>query len=768
MLALVAAACCCAVARAQVIPHIPDFGNLGGNGVCVDHWLGLPGPPPPPPAKTASRFDGADDYVHINRGLGVHCDLTIDTWVKFEVIAGEHPIMNEDGWDLGDLHYQIYNGEFGFDVNGNGDYTYKWQPQPQQWYYITAMYSCSDHLYNLWVDWGTTAHETFDPAQLAAPLLGARWPMITLDSPRLGSWHNGDMQARAMQGSLAMFRVWGYQHHPAASNAVDVCPPPGTSGLVAMYVFDSDQTTHNEGGLGTATPGGANTAGTYQGLAFTPFDFSAVQESLYVLVDNDPNPIVVTFTQPLEDVHAAIAALNAAFTGAPMPGQQPAAVCPVTALACGTQGIQWTAPCSAALQYNCCCQRPPPRVQAYITLGAQNSITLASMVRGPSSSIRLDTQRSGPHALGLFHTLKAYKSLRDLSGTGHDAKIYGATPAPGQPEQKCALPGFGGKFDGSDDFVTLPALGRLNEMQVDVWVKFEETTGDHPIMNERGWEPGFLHYQIYNGEYGFDINGNGDGVATGSDYTFDWQPTAGQWVLLQVFYSSLTKKLNLWVNNQLVEQYNPARGWDPNALWQPVILNNPRLGAWCDNSDQAEASRSLHGQMTMFRIWRAEVGGAPLCPAQGQRTPDLVVYYVFGESAEVLRDLSGNHRDGHIIDAQYSDEIPPNDDCIRQARGLAPRTFPPPAPGAEDQSSLMRLMRILPAVVVLVVVVGVGAFFGKKFVGRKQIRPGEGLSASIYGGGDGGGGGGGGLASSAAPTSSAPVAPKSTGGTIYD
>ena len=33
-----------------------------------------------------------------------------------------HPIMNEDNWDEGDLHYQIYNNEFGFDVNGNGDY----------------------------------------------------------------------------------------------------------------------------------------------------------------------------------------------------------------------------------------------------------------------------------------------------------------------------------------------------------------------------------------------------------------------------------------------------------------------------------------------------------------------------------------------------------------------------------------------------------------------------------------------------------------------
>ena len=159
--------------------------------------------------------------------------------------------------------------------------------------------------------------------------------------------------------------------------------------------------------------------------------------------------------------------------------------------------------------------------------------------------------------MGLFHSLRNYKRLRDLSGQGHDGKIYGATPSFDQPEeQKCTLPGFGGKFDGgkhrrtcriiasppaspsqsmllglharltgfrvqlqslwiiytaantdlflsAGDFVTLPPLGTFFNLQIDTWVKFEETAGDHPIMNERGWEEGFLHYQIYAGEFGF-------------------------------------------------------------------------------------------------------------------------------------------------------------------------------------------------------------------------------------------------------------------------
>ena len=86
-------------------------------------------------------------------------------------------------------------------------------------------------------------------------------------------------------------------------------------------------------------------------------------------------------------------------------------------------------------------------------------------------------------------------------------------------------------------------------------------------------------------------------------------PTVDQWTLISVFYSANTKHLKLWVNNHLQEQYNPQQGWDIAAIWQPIVLNNPRLGAWCDDLDTAEATRSLDGQMAMFRIWSSEVGG---------------------------------------------------------------------------------------------------------------------------------------------------------------
>ena len=54
--------------------------------------------------------------------------------------------QNEDNWDAGDLHYQIYNSLYGFDVcrrpgtDDTGDYTFKWQPSAGLWYFLSVSY----------------------------------------------------------------------------------------------------------------------------------------------------------------------------------------------------------------------------------------------------------------------------------------------------------------------------------------------------------------------------------------------------------------------------------------------------------------------------------------------------------------------------------------------------------------------------------------------------------------------------------------------------
>ena len=72
--------------------------------------------------------------------------------MKFMTTQGNHPIMNEDHWDVGDLHYQIYNSEFGFDVNGVGDQTFNWQPTALTWNYISVQYSTVNQYIKLYVN----------------------------------------------------------------------------------------------------------------------------------------------------------------------------------------------------------------------------------------------------------------------------------------------------------------------------------------------------------------------------------------------------------------------------------------------------------------------------------------------------------------------------------------------------------------------------------------------------------------------------------------
>ena len=77
---------------------------------------------------TASRATIPSWYAsHSPRSLDVHCE------------ASPLAAQNEDNWDVGDPHYQIYNSLYGFDVHrrpdtdDTGDYTFKWQPSAGLW-----------------------------------------------------------------------------------------------------------------------------------------------------------------------------------------------------------------------------------------------------------------------------------------------------------------------------------------------------------------------------------------------------------------------------------------------------------------------------------------------------------------------------------------------------------------------------------------------------------------------------------------------------------
>ena len=118
---------------------------------CDPLEVGSQFPPLPSPRLSGSHhrryFDGEGDYVELG-AIGTFDTLTIECWVKFFSTQGNHPIMNEDNWDVGDLHYQIYSSTFGFDVHprggdsgDTGDFTFGWQPSTNEWYFISVVYS---------------------------------------------------------------------------------------------------------------------------------------------------------------------------------------------------------------------------------------------------------------------------------------------------------------------------------------------------------------------------------------------------------------------------------------------------------------------------------------------------------------------------------------------------------------------------------------------------------------------------------------------------
>ena len=168
--------------------------------------------------------------------------------------------------------------------------------------------------------------------------------------------------------------------------------------------------------------------------------------------------------------------------------------------------------------------------------------------------------------------------------------------------------------------------------------------------------------QIYAGTYRFDVNGGTTAMpthdATGA-VPFHWQPSANVWTYLSVTYSTENKYIKLWVNSQFVETI------DCQTCTVPVTLDSPRIGSWLDPS--STVARSLHGEISVFRVWNTESTGVDVCPSA--QTEGLIAQYVFGESGDTAHDTSGNENDGIIHNADWSNELPPSQQCQRQGFG---------------------------------------------------------------------------------------------------
>ena len=325
---------------------------------------------------------------------------------------------------------------------------------------------------------------------------------------------------------------------------------------------------------------------------------------------------------------------------------------------------------------------------------------------------------------------KADDRLIDLSGNEYDGDVHDAGFSDDlPPSQQCQRQGFGGFFDGDSDYVQMPQLRgtdgqprtTLEKFTVDIWVKFLDLNGEHPIFMEDGWTPGAMHLQIYRGKFDLSINGMGD-------YIFGWQPRTDEWYFLQVAYQSGTQdggqqlcgawgctpgSIFLSVDNRaagdisslgascLQSQSSPDGGVTctqpgrPGNLavgglnedgtpvdggkdcpceinGPPVHLNSPRLGAWDYDAD-GEMDRSMRGQIAVFRLWDVIKNGEDRCVPMPHN--HVVVQYLFDSFNDVLIDRSGNGNDAQLHDTKFSADYP-NHQCVYNGARLASMTDP--------------------------------------------------------------------------------------------
>lgn len=306
-------------------------------------------------------------------------------------------------------------------------------------------------------------------------------------------------------------------------------------------------------------------------------------------------------------------------------------------------------------------------------------------------------------------------TLLDLSGNSYDGQIHDADWSDDlPPSQQCQRQGFGGYFDGDQDYVQMNALnkrgqplGDLEALSIDVWVKFSEISGDHPIFMEDGWEPGAMHLQLYQGKFDLSINGVGD-------FIFSWQPLVDEWYFIEVVYQSGTQpggqqlcsgqgcvagSIGLRVDTTMDGETNaymhgdtpsnlavggmqngePADGGTPCTGYPacdingpPIHLNSPRIGAWDYDAD-GNMDRSMRGQIAVFRLWDTIKNGEDRCVPSGPA--HLIVSYLFDSFNDVLKDRSGNGNDAVLHDNKFSADYP-NSQCIYNGANLAAMADP--------------------------------------------------------------------------------------------
>jgi hypothetical protein len=202
-------------------------------------------------------------------------------------------------------------------------------------------------------------------------------------------------------------------------------------------------------------------------------------------------------------------------------------------------------------------------------------------------------------------------------------------------------------FDGTNDFVAIPAVGtNLTNFTIEAWINPETTTPDMGIVNTDAWAAGSVHFQFLGGKVALSVNGINN-AETGNDWPkMTTVPTINVWQHIAVTYDGTNKKIIFYLNG--VESGNYTVPSIPVATF-----TSASIGAWT-------GSRFYKGKMDEVRIWNKALASTDINTNMKSELvgteSGLIAYYNFNQgvangankTATSLLDITSNHFNGTL------------------------------------------------------------------------------------------------------------------------
>jgi len=174
---------------------VKDSSVNGNDATMVNNPTFVPGK-----IGNAICFDGKSSYMKLP-DLGLQRSLTVALWVNETTLGSDNwstALVHADGWNLGDLHFQIpcVKGNIGAAVNGAGDVNsrFVFVGHLNEWVHLAFTYDARAHSMALYVNGVQEGTSGFGEAR-----------PINLSHSSLGSWGGG---SRFFDGKIDDLRIY--------------------------------------------------------------------------------------------------------------------------------------------------------------------------------------------------------------------------------------------------------------------------------------------------------------------------------------------------------------------------------------------------------------------------------------------------------------------------------------------------------------------------------------------------------------------------------